>query len=82
MPKRNKPGTNSPYKESFRKIQAILIKRMEKSILIELAAEIGTKVWVPRSTLSMLCDQRVEQLRERDEFVLEVADWKANDLGI
>lgn len=42
----------------------------------------GEEEWVPRSCLSYRCDQEIENLHRHDDFLIEIAEWKALQIGL
>lgn len=38
--------------------------------------------WVPRSVLSWRCDQAIDEFHRGDSFQIEVAEWKALQIGL
>lgn len=68
-------------KISYKKINAILIRRHDTSILVEIPPR-PDRVWVPRSLLSTATDTMVEDLPQMAEFEMRLATWKAEQLGI
>lgn len=68
-------------KETYRKIPAVLIRRTENAILVEIGAQLD-RVWVPRSLLRMDTDLLVESLPQMAEFEMHLAEWKADQFGL
>lgn len=65
----------------FRKISAVYFRRTDKAVLVELGASLD-RVWLPRSVLSTPSDHAIEALFPNDEIVLEIAEWKADELNL
>lgn len=71
-------------KETYVKAQVVFLAKSEThrpAIRIEHGDD-KTASWVPRSTLSWACDQKIDALKAHDEFEIELTDWKALDIGL
>lgn len=68
-------------KLKYKKINAILIRRHDTSILVEIPPRTD-RVWIPRSLLSTATDEMVADLPQMAEFEMRLVDWKAEQLGI
>lgn len=65
--------------ESYIRAEVTYVTRTDEAILIEWDEG---KEWVPRSTLSYRCDQKIKDLRPSWPFQIEIAEWKAIQIGL
>lgn len=42
----------------------------------------GEEVWVPRTCLSYKSDNELDELTRNDDFEIQIATWKAKQLGV
>ena len=77
----------------FRRSKKIMKSDKEKYIHAEVEFRVATgdavliafdgeEEWVPRTCLSWTCDKKIETLARYDEFQIEVAEWKAIQIGL
>lgn len=63
--------------ESYITVEVIFHRSTKQAILVSQLEDNTTKAWIPRSTLSYVCDGLVDSWDRGDQVEIELVEWIA-----